>query len=196
MLFKSFFTVAAAAVSLASAETCTTQKRIEGSRQVAVAYNAVGLGASAEEFQLVPWGSPDSAGSCLVTIIPNGLGCGIPVATTGAGTTQFAIETRQVFNKLEITEIIPFSNGTVLLSVDIRLGLREILPLPATFHAWVYMDFNVDCRIYSARAYADVPTSILTFITAQQINIPNGGLYPICSNLPVGGQKRAINFEA
>lgn len=59
-----------------------------------VAYNAQGLGNSAEEFKKVPWGSPDSAGICTVTIIPDGLSCGIPVATTGAGTYQFAGEQR------------------------------------------------------------------------------------------------------
>ncbi|USW46710.1 hypothetical protein Slin15195_G000290 [Septoria linicola] len=158
-------------------------------------YSAKGLGASAEPFKLVPWGAPDSAGTCLTTIIPNGLGCAIPVATTGAGTYQFAVETRQVFNNLTVTEARPFDNGTVLLSVEIRLGAREFIPAPATFHGYVYMDYSTECRIYAARAYADV----LTFVFNQlvSIGVPNGGAGPVCKQLPVGGQKReAIDFVA
>ena len=30
-----------------------------------------------------------------------------------------------------------FSNGTVLLSVEVTIGAREIVPLPVTFHGYV-----------------------------------------------------------
>lgn len=53
------------------------------------------------------------------------------------------------------------------------------------------MDYNEDCRIYGARAYADVPTSVLNAMFPTGFpGVPNGGLYPVCSQLPVGGQKK------
>ncbi|KAK4613601.1 hypothetical protein CLAFUW4_09584 [Fulvia fulva] len=198
MFFSTVLAGLAVAATTVAAQECTTQRRIDTSDQVAIAYNAEGFGASAEAFKLVPWGSPDSAGTCLTTIIPNGLGCAIPVATTGAGTYQFAVETRQVFNQLNVTEIVPFNNGTVLLSVEIHIGAREFVPIPVTFHGYVYMDYNTDCRIYSARAYADVPTSVLNMmIPGGTPGLPAPGLLPLCKNLPIGGQKkREISFEA
>ncbi|GIZ47890.1 hypothetical protein CKM354_001096900 [Cercospora kikuchii] len=192
----SIFSLASLALLASTASAvCPADTRIQTSNQVAIAYNAQGLGNSAREFEKVPWGSPNRAGTCLTTIIPNGLGCAIPVATTGAGTYQFAVETRQVFNQLNVTEIVPFSNGTTLLSVEIRIGAREFVPIPVTFHGYVYMDYNDDCRIYSARAYADVPTSVLGQLVA--IGAPGGGLGPVCQQLPIGGQKRdATLFSA
>ncbi|KAM3417951.1 hypothetical protein BST61_g6163 [Cercospora zeina] len=189
-----------ALVASTASALCPTDIRVQSSLQVGVAYNAEGLGNSAREFMAVPWGSPDRAGTCLTTIIPNGLGCAIPVATTGAGTYQFAVETRQVFNNLTVTEVLPFDNGTVLLSVEIMLGsvqqCQSRLQLPITFHGYVYMDYNDDCRIYSARAYADVPTSVLGMLV--DIDVPSPGLKPVCEQLPIGGQKKraAIGFEA
>ncbi|KAF2173360.1 hypothetical protein M409DRAFT_61809 [Zasmidium cellare ATCC 36951] len=194
MMFISALATAALAIGAVSAQECTADRRVYLSRFVGIGYNAEGLGNSKKGFDEVPWGSPDSAGTCLTTIIPNGLGCAIPVATTGAGTEQFALETRQVFHKLTETAVIPFDNGTVLYSVEIQLGAREIVGLPATFHGWVYMDFNTDCRIYSARAYANVPTSVLGLLFP---NTPLPDLMAACKALPVGGQKReAIEFQA
>lgn len=46
------------------------------------------------------------------------------------------------------------------------------------------MDFNDDCRIYAARAYADVPNELLDM--AVSLGLPD--LKAICGNLPVGGQ--------
>lgn len=57
------------------------------------------------------------------------------------------------------------------------------------------MDFNTDCRIYSARAYADVPTSLFGMKLPPGLNsLPSA--IEACENLPVGGQKREIEFEA
>lgn len=103
-----------------------------------------------------------------------------------------------------------------MLSVEIRIGAREFVPvslqhpltlanplnnanfglqIPVTFHGYVYMDYNDDCRIYSARAYADIPTSVLGQLVA--IGAPGGGLGPVCQQLPIGGQKRdATLFSA
>lgn len=60
------------------------------------------------------------------------------------------------------------------------------------------MDYNLDtCRIYGARAYAEIPDSVLTLMFPNGIpQIPNGGLYPVCSQLPVGGQKKRAEIEA
>ncbi|KAF2208411.1 hypothetical protein CERZMDRAFT_101478 [Cercospora zeae-maydis SCOH1-5] len=195
-MFSLLFVASLALVASTASALCPTDTRIQSSLQVGVAYNAEGLGNSAREFMAVPWGSPDRAGTCLTTIIPNGLGCAIPVATTGAGTYQFAVETRQVFNNLTVTEVLPFDNGTVLLSVEIMVGAREFVPLPVTFHGYVYMDYNDDCRIYSARAYADVPTSVLGMLV--DLDVPAPGLKPVCGQLPIGGQKKraAIGFQA
>jgi hypothetical protein len=144
MLFKlSLASLALLASSVSAA--CSAAERVRTSRQVGVgmkcqlmlkdrtltiyaAYNAKGLGASAEAFKLVCCHSRERQESCCraniyrpgavglsrlcrympdyyvsherphrhntptdcVGSIPNGLGCGIPVATTGAGTYQFA----------------------------------------------------------------------------------------------------------
>ena len=90
-----------------------------------------------------------------------------------------------------MTENRAFDNGTVLLSVEIRLGARDLIPAPVTFHGYVYMDYNSDCRIYAARAYAAIPTSVLTLMFPDGFpQVPNGGAYPVCKNLPVGGQRK------
>ena len=102
--------------------------------------------------------------------------------------------------------------------MEIRVGVRNLIPvrwsiallccweclkltisqLPVTFHGYVYMDYNSDCRIYAARAYADIPTSVLNVLI--NIGVPAGGAAPVCENLPVGGQKRealeAMEFVA
>lgn len=54
------------------------------------------------------------------------------------------------------------------------------------------MDFNKDCRIYAARAYADIPTSVLQQMV-KGVTIPDT---PACRSLPIGGQKRDAEPEA
>lgn len=50
------------------------------------------------------------------------------------------------------------------------------------------MDYNEDCRIYAARAFAAIPDEVLGLMFPNGIpEIPDGGAYPVCSQLPVGG---------
>lgn len=116
--------------------------------------------------------------------------CPIPVATTGAGTYEFAVETRQVFSHLT-GEFIDFpDNGTTLINTNVTLGVRNNIPIPFTFLGHVYMDYNEDCRIYQARAFAQVPIEVLglAFSTAGIPPLPS----QVCGALPVK-EKR---FEA
>lgn len=60
------------------------------------------------------------------------------------------------------------------------------------------MDYNSDCRIYAARAFAEIPTSVLDIVVPYKlVGVSDGGLYPVCSLLPVGGEakRREIAFE-
>ncbi|SMQ54983.1 unnamed protein product [Zymoseptoria tritici ST99CH_3D1] len=167
---------------------CSAEERVRTSLLVATAYNTKPPLAAVEAFKLVPWGAPDAAGVCTGTIIPDGSGCAIVFATTGEGTYDFAVETRQVFESLVVKEAKPFTNGTVLLSVEVHVGAPYYLPSPVSFHGYVYMDYNDDCRIYAARGYADVPSSVLNWLTPQAVGVPGGGLGSVCMPLPVGGQ--------
>lgn len=63
--------------------------------------------------------------------------------------------------------------------------------LPVDFHGWVYMDFNTDCRIYAARAYANVPDEVLDYMV--QLSLPGSLTSPECKALPIGAQKRAVS---
>ena len=57
------------------------------------------------------------------------------------------------------------------------------------------MDFNADCRIYAARAYADIPTSVLGVLVSSG-DLPAGAGVggTVCNKLPV--KREAIEFEA
>lgn len=63
------------------------------------------------------------------------------------------------------------------------LGVRNNVPVPFTFTGHVYMDYNSDCRIYQARAYAQVPSEVLgeAFSTAGLPPLPA----QVCGILPV-----------
>ena len=82
----------------------------------------------------MPWGAPNTAGVCLTTMsvllatiqsmiltttsLPDG-GPPIPVAVTGQGTYDFAVESRQVFSHL-IGDYIDFpDNGTTLIVTQV-----------------------------------------------------------------------------
>lgn len=124
---------------------------------------------------------PESALTCLPSIADGT--CPIPVATTGAGTYEFAVETRQVFSHLT-GEFIDFpENGTTLINTNVTLGVRNNVPIPFTFLGHVYMDYNEDCRIYQARAFAQVPIEVLglAFSTAGIPPLPS----QVCGALPV-----------
>tara|TARA_R110002060_G_scaffold61507_4_gene71007 strand:- start:1240 stop:1581 length:342 start_codon:yes stop_codon:yes gene_type:complete len=47
------------------------------------------------------------------------------------------------------------------------LGVRDIVPVPVTFNADVYLDYSPapDCRIQAVRAYARVPSEVLGMMT-------------------------------
>ncbi|KAK5168959.1 uncharacterized protein LTR77_006268 [Saxophila tyrrhenica] len=198
MLFPALLT-AATLTGLASA-ACSAETRLAGAKQVVYSYNLSGLGQSAAGFKEVPFGAPGAGGGCVTTLIADGT-CPIPVATTGSGTYDFAVETRQVFS--DVTgEYIDFAdNGTTLINTNVTLGVRDIVGIPITFAGHVYIDHNDDCRIYQVRAYAEVPISVLglAFSTAGVPPLPK----PVCDSLPVkrGDEKeveepfRAIEYE-
>ena len=73
------------------------------------------------------------------------------------------------------------------------IGARNDVPVPFTFTGHVYMDYDVNCRIYQARAYAQVPISVLnqSFSTAGIPPLPPA----VCGVLPVK-EKRAAELVA
>lgn len=78
------------------------------------------------------------------------------------------------------------------------LGINSLIPIPVTFNADVYLDFNPDCRVYQVRAVAFVPSEILG-ILFQRLNLPIPSA--VCSSLPakrsfIEAEKREVQFTA
>lgn len=68
-----------------------------------------------------------------------------------------------------------------LNSVDIcshfkqTLGVRSGIPIPVTFFANVYLDYNVNCEIKKVRAVATIPTEVLGLLfTYINVGLPLG----------------------
>ncbi|CEJ94359.1 hypothetical protein VHEMI09896 [[Torrubiella] hemipterigena] len=202
MLANTFVSILALA-GLAVAEgvntpSCSAEQRLKSAQQVIVAYAANPL-ATYGEFDKIPFGVPNKAGGCVTTIAANGL-CPVPVATTGAGVVQFGTETRQAFSSVTGKYTDFPQNLTAVINTNVTLGVNSLIPLPITFNADVYLDFNVNCRIYQVRAVAWVPSDILG-ILFQRLNIPVPSA--VCSNLPVkrefgqaAEKRQAIEFTA
>lgn len=156
---------------------CTAEERLYWANQVPVAYSK-NDGTTYDTFNAIPFGAPDHAGVCATLIYPNG-GNGVPASVTGQGVVNFGTETRQLFSRVT-GEYVDFpDNGTTVILTNVTLGVRSseyshewtrsperhadmliVVPIPVTFFAHVYLDFNADCRIYGVRAFAQIPTNI------------------------------------
>lgn len=55
------------------------------------------------------------------------------------------------------------------------LGVRDVIPIPVTFYANVYLDFDDNCNILAVRAFAQIPTLVLGLILNPP-GIPAGTL--------------------
>lgn len=95
---------------------------------------------------------------------------------------DFALTTRQVFSDVTGRYVDFPLNGTTDIIVNVvcniqlfrdtmlilwnqTLGiLHGILPIPVTFSANVYLDYNEDCTIDTARAFAQIPTNIANLL--------------------------------
>lgn len=166
-----FFSFAALFSNLAisNAQSCTADQRLAGAEAIPYAYNLTPLGAAAAAFNQVPFAS-----DCTINIFPNG-GPGVPTAVDGKTTVDFAIATRQLFSEVtgEYTDV-PETFSTII-HTNVTLGVRNLVPIPVTFYADVYLDYNTDCKIKAVRADATIPTQILGLI----LHPPSLGLLPI-----------------
>ncbi|KAG4420444.1 hypothetical protein IFR04_006460 [Cadophora malorum] len=146
---------------------CTPATRLAGAQQVVTAYNLQGIGESATAFSAVPWGD-----QCVITIAANGLPP-VPFSYSGSSSYAFGVETRQLFSSVT-GEYKDFpDNGTALIKTNVTLGIRSAIPLPVTFFARVYLDYDADCKIQTIRAIApSVPSEVLGAI----VNFPSLGL--------------------
>jgi len=78
---------------------------------------------------------------------------------------DFALTTRQVFSDVTGRYVDFPLNGTTDIIVNVTLGiLHGILPIPVIFSANVYLDYNEDCTIDTARAFAQIPTNIANLL--------------------------------
>lgn len=54
------------------------------------------------------------------------------------------------------------------------LGVRDQVPIPFTFAGHVYMDYDENCRIYAARAFAEIPIEVLNReFSLRGLNLPS-----------------------
>ena len=104
---------------------------------------------------------------------PNG-GSGVVVGVTGQGVVNFGTETRQVFSSVTGVYQDFGQNGTTVIYTNVTLGVQSDVVIPVTFSAQVYLDFNVNCRIFAVRAYAEIPTYIngMPTMLYQYLGIP------------------------
>ncbi|CZR61848.1 uncharacterized protein PAC_11745 [Phialocephala subalpina] len=142
--------------------TCTTSQRLAIAAQIPAAYNLSPLGASYAAFEAIPF-----APLCQTSIAPNGLPP-VPVAIDRSTTELFAQATRQLFSEVTGCYVDFPRNGTTDIQTNVTLGVRDIIPIPVTFSANVYLDFGVDlhgnCQINAVRAFATIPSQVLGLI--------------------------------
>jgi hypothetical protein len=113
----------------------------------------------------------------------------VPFSDSGSSSEAFGIETRQLFSSVtgEYTDFP--NNGTALITTNVvrpstslpllssssplpllthklsltkqTLGVRSAIPVPVTFFAYVYLDYDDNCEIQTIRAIASIPTEVL-----------------------------------
>ncbi|KAL2069383.1 hypothetical protein VTL71DRAFT_14062 [Oculimacula yallundae] len=179
-MFNQVFLAALAMLSAVNgAAVCTPEQRIAGGKGVIFAYAQTTPGATLAAFRNIPFGIGGFEGKCITTILADGLP-GAPVGFTGNDVVAFGTATRQVFS--EVTGFytdFPQNNSMVINNANVTLGVRNLIPVPVTFNADVYLDYSPapDCRVQAVRAYARIPSEVLGLMTA------NPGVPPLVAGL-------------
>ncbi|KAF8865704.1 hypothetical protein BDZ45DRAFT_684226 [Acephala macrosclerotiorum] len=144
---------------------CTASDRLAIAAQIPNAYDLSPIGASNAAFDAIPF-----APLCQTSIAANGLPP-LPVAIDRSTTELFAKATRQLFSEVTGYYIDFPANGTTDIQTNVTLGVRNIIPIPVTFFANVYLDFGTDlsgnCQINAVRAFATIPSQVLGLILAD-----------------------------
>ncbi len=81
---------------------------------------------------------------------------------------------------LSLSSLLAFFIYALKRKQNQTLGVRSVIPIPVTFFAHVYLDYDSDCRIQTIRAVApSVPSQVLGVF----FNFPSLGLLGLTSLL-------------